>query len=128
MRRLWRESIRGYLGWLVLAVLCMALMAAATTFSAWLMKPVVDEVFIGENRDLLWPLGAAVFATFLVKGLANYTQSMLMSFVGLRIIADTQNRLYAHLASMDLGFFHDNPTGKLISRFTVDINQMRAAV
>ncbi len=128
MRRLWRESIHRYFGWLVLAVLCMALMAAATAFSAWLMEPVVNEVFIGENRDMLWPLGAVVFATFLVKGLANYSQSMLMSFVGLRIIADTQNRLYAHLARMDLGFFHNNPTGKLISRFTVDINQMRSAV
>jgi len=51
-----------------------------------------------------------------------------MSFVGLRIIADNQNRLFAHLTRMDIGFFHDNSTGRLISRFTVDINQMRVAV
>ena len=128
MRRLWRENIRHYSGWIILALFCMALMAIATAFSAWLMEPVVNEVFIGENRDLLWPLGFAVFATFLVKGFANFGQSMLMSYVGLRIIADNQNRLYAHLTRMDLGFFHDHSTGKLISRFTVDINQMRVAV
>ncbi len=128
MLRLWRESIRPYLGWILLAVLCMALMAAATAFSAWLMEPVVNEVFIGENRDILWPLGAVVFLTFLIKGFANYGQSVLMSFVGFRIIADNQNRLFAHLARMDIGFFHNNSTGKLISRFTVDINQMRVAV
>lgn len=128
MRRLWRESIRNYLGLLLLAVICMALMAAATTFSAWLMKPVVDDVFVGENQAMLWPLGMAVFAAFLIKGLANYGQSMLMSFVGLRIIADYQNKLFAHLTRMDLDFFHGHSTGKLISRFTVDINQMRVAV
>jgi subfamily B ATP-binding cassette protein MsbA len=128
MRRLWRENIRHYSGWIILALFCMALMAAATAFSAWLMEPVVNEVFIGENRDLLWPLGFAVFATFLVKGFANFGQSMLMSFVGFRIIADNQNKLYAHLTRMDLSFFHDHSTGKLISRFTVDINQMRVAV
>ncbi len=128
MRRLWRENIRHYSGWIILALFCMALMAAATAFSAWLMEPVVNEVFIGENRDLLWPLGFAVFATFLVKGFANFGQSMLMSFVGFRIIADNQNKLYAHLTRMDLGFFHGHSTGKLISRFTVDINQMRVAV
>jgi len=99
MRRLWRENIRHYSGWIILALFCMALMAAATAFSAWLMEPVVNEVFIGENRDLLWPLGFAVFATFLVKGFANFGQSMLMSFVGFRIIADNQNKLYAHLTS-----------------------------
>ncbi|MEE9317750.1 MAG: ABC transporter ATP-binding protein [Rhodospirillales bacterium] len=128
MRRLWRESISRYYGWLILAVFCMALMAGATAFSAWLMEPIVNEVFIAENQAILWPLGATIFATFLVKGLANFSQSMLMSFVGLRIIADNQNRLYAHLSGMDLGFFNNNSTGKLISRFTVDINQMRVAV
>ena len=128
MRRLWRENIRHYSGWIILALFCMALMAAATAFSAWLMEPVVNEVFIGENRDLLWPLGFAVFATFLVKGFANFGQSVLMSFIGFRIIADNQNKLYAHLTRMDLSFFHDHSTGKLISRFTVDINQMRVAV
>jgi subfamily B ATP-binding cassette protein MsbA len=128
MRRLWRESISPYLGWLLLAVFCMALMAGATAFSAWLMEPVVNEVFIAAKKATLLPLGAAVLATFLIKGLANYSQAMLMSFVGLRIIADTQTRLFAHLSRMDLSFFHENPTGKLISRFTVDINQMRNAV
>ncbi len=128
MLRLWRENIRPYAGWLVLAVFCMALMAGANAFSAWLMKPVVNDVFIDRNEDLLWPIGLTVLATFMVKGLANYGQAVLMSFVGLKIIADTQNRLYAHLARMDLSFFHDNPSGRLISRFTIDINQMRAAV
>ena len=128
MLRLWRESIRPYFVWILLAVLCMSLMAAATTFSAWLMEPVIDEVFIAENSDLLWPLGGAVFFTFFIKGFANYGQSVLMSFVGFRIIADNQNRLFAHLSRMDISFFHNNSTGKLISRFTVDINQMRVAV
>ena len=128
MLRLWRESIRPYFGWILLAVFFMAFMAAATAFSAWLMEPVVNEVFISENRDMLWPLGGAVFLTFLIKGGANYAQSVLMSFVGFRIIADNQNRLFAHLARMDISFFHNNSTGKLISRFTVDINQMRVAV
>jgi len=128
MRRLWRESIRHYFGWLMLALCCMALMAATTAFTAWLMEPVVNEVFIAEKKDILWPLGLLVFVTFTVKGLANFSQSMLMSFVGLRIIADTQNRLFAHLARLELGFFHNNSTGGLISRFMVDINQMRVAV
>jgi subfamily B ATP-binding cassette protein MsbA len=128
MLRLWHESIRPYFSWIMLAVFFMAFMAAATAFSAWLMEPVVNEVFIGENRDMLWPLGGAVFVTFLIKGGASYAQSVLMSFVGFRIIADNQNRLFAHLARMDISFFHNNSTGKLISRFTVDINQMRVAV
>ncbi len=126
--RLLRESVSPYKGWIVLAVACMAVMAVATALSAWLMKPVVNEIFVARNRDLLWPIGGAVLATFLVKGVATYAQATLMSFVGLKIIADSQNRLFAHLSRMDIGFFHGISTGKLISRFTIDINQMRVAV
>ena len=128
MRRLLRESVRPYLGWLALAVVFMVMMAGATALSAWLMKPVVNDVFIGRDPAMLWLIGGAVLATFLVKGLANYAQASLMSFVGLRIVSDNQNRLFARLARMDLQFFHDNATGRLISRFTVDVGLMRAAV
>ncbi|HJO97443.1 MAG TPA: ABC transporter ATP-binding protein [Rhodospirillales bacterium] len=128
MRRLLRESVRRYFGWILLAVACMAIMAAATALSAWLMKPVVNDVFVDRNRDILWLVGGAVLAAFLIKGLANYGQATLMSFVGLKIVADTQNRLFAHLARMDLGFYQGTSSGKLISRFTYDINMMRTAV
>mgnify|MGYP001162650956 FL=1 len=45
MLRLVRESIRPYLIWIILALGCMAIVAAATATSAWLMKPVINEVF-----------------------------------------------------------------------------------
>ena len=128
VRRLVDESLRPYLWHLVLAVLMMAIMAAATAFSAWLMEPVVNEIFVAENRNALGPVAGAVLATFAIKGLANYGQASRMAYVGLRVINDNQNRLFAHLAHMDLDFFQNHPSGGLISRFTIDINQMRVAV
>lgn len=128
MSRLMRESIRPYISWICFALVCMALVAASTATSAWLMKPVINDVFFEKNESLLWIISGAVFATFTIKGIANYGQSILMSYVGQRIITDTQHRLYAHLTCMELGFFHNMPTGNLISRFTIDINMMRVAV
>jgi len=128
MRRLLRDHVLPYRGWFALAVLFMALMAAATAFQAWLMKPVVNKVFVDRDAQFLWLVSGAVVATFLVKGVATYLQAAIMAKVGLGIIADLQNRLYAHLARMDLAFFHESQTGALISRFVNDIAQMRAAV
>ena len=128
MRRLLREYVRPYLGWIASAVFFMIIVSAATGLSAWLMEPIVDDVFVAKNKSTLWLVGGAVLVTFAVKGAANYAQAALISRVGLRIIADAQSRLFAHLGNIDLGFFHANPTGTLISRFTVDIGQMRAVV
>ncbi len=128
MARLIRENVRVYKGWLILAIIFMALVAVATAFSAYLMEPVVNEIFINQQRDMLWVVGGAIVATFLVKGVANYAQTVIMSLVGLKIIADCQNRLFAHLTRMELQFFQQHTTGSLISRFTVDINSIRVAV
>ena len=128
MARLWRECIRGYVRWLLLAVLFMALMAAATAISAWLMKPVVNKIFIARDREMLWIIGGAVLATFVVKGVSSYAQATMMARVGQRIVADMQNRLYRHMTSLDLSFFHNNSTGTLVSRYTNDVGSMRVAV
>ncbi|MEK9672369.1 MAG: ABC transporter transmembrane domain-containing protein [Rhodospirillaceae bacterium] len=128
MRRLFRESIRGYGRWFAAALTCMAVMAGATAMSAWLMEPVVNDIFINRDRTMLMPVAVAVLVVFFVKGIANYGQATLMAYVGLRIVTDNQNRLFDRLSRMDVAFFQDTNTGGLISRFLVDINQMRSAV
>ena len=128
LRRLLRDNVRPYAGRIGVAVVCMALFAGATALNAWLMEPVVNEVFIARRLDVLWLVGFAILASFIIKGLANYGQAVLLAWVGQRIIADNHNRLFAHLSRMDLAFFHANATGRLISRFMIDINRMRSAV
>jgi subfamily B ATP-binding cassette protein MsbA len=50
MRRLIRDSVRPYFGRLGFAVIAMAIMAGATALSAWLMEPVVNDVFIRKDH------------------------------------------------------------------------------
>lgn len=128
IRRIVQDAVAPYFGKIVLALICMALMAAATGGYAYLMDPVINEVFVKKNPAMLVPVGVAVLAAFAVKGFANYGQSVLMSYVGGRILADIQNKLYEHVIRLDIGFFHNTNTGKLITRFTSDITAMRAAV
>lgn len=128
LRRLVREAVAPYGGRLSLAVLCMVAVAATTAALAWLMDPVVNQVFVERREDLLWTVGGAVFAAFAVKGLATYAQTVLMAGVGQSVLMDMQNRLFRHLMTQDLDFFQSQQTGGLISRFTTDIGMMRQAV
>ena len=63
--RLFRESMRGYGGWFLAALVCMGLMAGATALSAWLMEPVVNDIFVNRNEAMLMPVGLAVFAVLM---------------------------------------------------------------
>ena len=126
--RLARDAVAPYAGQFLAAGVCMVLVAISTAALAYLMDPVVNRVFVERNADLLWAVGGAVFACFAVKGVAAYLQTVLMMKAGQTILTDLQNRLFAHVLTMDLAFFAANKTGALISRLTTDINAMRQAV
>jgi ATP-binding cassette, subfamily B, bacterial MsbA len=128
LRRVVRDLVRPYTGRLILAGLCMVLVAGATAASAWLMDPMVNKIFIEKDLSVLWLVAGAVVATFFVKSVATYIQEVLVGYVGQRVVADTQARLYRHLIHLDLGLFQDRHSGTLISHFTFDINAMRNAV
>ncbi|HSV30150.1 MAG TPA: ABC transporter transmembrane domain-containing protein, partial [Candidatus Omnitrophota bacterium] len=128
MRRLTVEGVAPYRGTLVLAAVCMVVSAAATAGYALLMDPVVNRVFTERKPEYLWPLAIAVLATFVIKAVAEYGQGVLMSKVGLKVIADMQKRLFGHLMSLDVAFFHSVPTGKLLTRVVNDTGAMRFAV
>ncbi|VBB68820.1 Lipid A export ATP-binding/permease protein MsbA [invertebrate metagenome] len=128
LRRLLAEAVQPYAERLGAAVLLMGVVAGTTAFTTYLLKPVVDEIFVARDSAMLWPVGGAVLLAFLVKGIADFGQTALMSFVGLRIVANMQRRLFNHLMQMDVPFFARTNTGNLIARFTNDVHLLRAVV
>jgi ATP-binding cassette, subfamily B, bacterial MsbA len=128
VRRLIGEHIRPHIGLLFLAVCLMAVVAATTAALAFLMETILDDVFTARDRSSLYVAAAVVMAVFLLKGMATYGQNVLVSFVGQRILADLQKRMFAHLLRADLAYFHDQSSGGLISRFINDVEKMRGTV
>ena len=106
----------------------MALAAGSTAALAYLMEPVLDEIFLEKDRSLLIVVPVAVIGITLIRGVATYGQAVLMAFVGQRVIADLQSRVFAHILRFDLAFFQDTASGRLVSRLTNDVNMMRNAV
>jgi subfamily B ATP-binding cassette protein MsbA len=125
LRRLVGEFLRPHLGKMLLALLAMALVAGATAANAWLMQPLMDRVFVERDEALLLAIPAAVIVLALVKGFAGYAQSVWMTTVGQRVVADIQLKLFARLMGADLAYYHANPAATLISRFTNDAYLLR---
>lgn len=113
---------------LAAAVLCMLGVATCTAASAYLIKPVLDEIFIEKKVAMLQILPLVVLLIFLVKSLCAWGQGYLMSYVGNRIVADLRQFLYDHLQRLSLSFFDRTPTGILMSRITNDVGQIQSAV
>src|ERR1700722_1540103 len=90
--------------------------AGSTGPGAWLMPPMLARIFVGREASLLVVIAGAALVLAIVKGFADYGDTVLMSRVGQRVITDVQAALYARLIRADLAYFNANASGTLISR------------
>ncbi len=109
---------------LLTGALFALLVAGAGGLIAWLVKPVMDDVFV--NRDLLMlklvPL--ALLGAYVLKGVGTYGGSYLMASVGERVIAQLRRELYAHIQDMPLAFFTSRHSGELRARVVNDVGRI----
>ena len=146
--------IKKYSGRFVAAIFLMAIVGASEGLTALLIVPVFDRLFVdaGSGPILLfrWPFGGhqiylqdflphwlhnvwtvvAVFAIAitLIKGAAEFFGTYFINFVGLSVVRDLRNLLYARVVDQSMAFFGRNPTGKLMSMITNDTDKVQTAV
>ena len=113
---------------LFFAMLCMMVVAAATAASAYLVKPMLDDIFVNKNQSGLLIIPCAAILIFFLKGVATYGQQYWMNYVGEQVIKEFRNALYDHIIDLPLSFFHKEKTGVLMSRITNDVNIVKAMV
>jgi ATP-binding cassette, subfamily B, bacterial MsbA len=125
VRRLAREYIAPYKKRVWLAIGCMMVVAATTAGNAWMVKPMMDKIFVERQQDMLVIIPLVILALTLIKGAASYGESLLMKTTGQRMATDLQMALYRHLLHADVAMFSNTSSGNLISRFTNDIHLVR---
>ena len=122
------EYVKPYWKHLAGAMVCMVFVSAATAGAAYLVKPVLDEIFFKKDLAMLKWIPLAIIGIFIMKGVFDYGQAFLMSYVGQKIIADLREKIYGHIQSLSLSFFTKNPTGTLMSRIMNDVGMVQGAV
>ena len=128
VKRLFRDYIRHHIGLLLLALVFMIIAAAMTAAFAGIIEPIIDQVLVAGETNRIWGLGFAIFLIFFIRGIAGYLDTILMNKMGQLIVARIQNDMFSHFMDLDLKFFHENPSGQLISRIINDVNVLRNAV
>jgi ATP-binding cassette, subfamily B, bacterial MsbA len=113
---------------LVAAFVCSGLVAAFSGAYAWLVKPVLDEIFINKNETLLFALPLALFAVSVLKSAFSYGQNYLMNYVGNQVITDIRQELFGKLIRLPVKYHDANTSGRLVSRVVNDVTLMANAI
>ena len=126
--RIWRDYVRHHKVAILLAIVCMVIVAASAGGQARLIEPALDKVLVTGDERLVWIIPLAFLAISIIKGFGSYGQTVLMNRVGLRVVTTLQSEMFDRIVRADLAYLHGDATGKLISRFTNDVNFLREAV
>jgi ATP-binding cassette, subfamily B, bacterial MsbA len=110
------------------AFVCSAMVAALSGAYAWLVKPVLDEIFINKNEALLLVLPLALFAVAVLKSAFSYGQNYLMNYVGNQVITDIRQELFGRMVRLPVSYHDSNTSGRLVSRVINDVTLMANAV
>jgi len=113
---------------LVLAAVCMIAVAGANGAMALLVKPIMDDIFIAKNREMLLLIPGLAVLVFLLKGLGSYGSEYLMNYIGEKIIRFFRDSLYEKIIDLPIAFIHKEKTGALMSRITNDVNIVKGMV
>lgn len=110
------------------AFVMMGIVAGSTTATAWLMKDIINKVFVAKDSGLLWIIALTVLVVFTVKGAAGYGQEFLLSRAGNRIVADYQRKIFQHTLLQDMRFYGRITSSDLINRMTNAVQSVRTVI
>jgi len=113
---------------LLLAAVCMIVVAGANGAMALLVKPVMDDIFINRNKEMLLLIPGLAILVFFLKGAGSYGSEFLMNFIGEKIIRFFRDALYEKVMDLPIAFIHKEKTGALMSRITNDVNIVKGMV
>ncbi|MCK5509348.1 MAG: ABC transporter ATP-binding protein [Desulfobacterales bacterium] len=113
---------------LFFAMACMMVIALATSATAFLVKPALDDIFLNKDSRMLTLIPVVIIIIYLLRGIGMYGHAYLMNYVGESVIRRLRNSLYDHIQDLPISFFHKEKTGALMSRITNDVGVIKGMV
>jgi subfamily B ATP-binding cassette protein MsbA len=118
VRRLLFEQALGQWKRYAVAFALMAIAAGATALSAYLIGNVINAAYVDKNLPGIIVLALVTAMLFLVKALATYGHTVMLSRIGNRIIALNQRQMFNALINQSVAFFSERHSSEFMARLT----------
>jgi len=79
-------------------------------------------------HNVLNVVAIALVGSTIVKGLCDYGGTYLVNYAGFGTITDLRNHLYETVMRRSSRFFHQNPTGTILSTLINDVDRVQVAL
>ncbi len=113
--------LRPYLRYMALAAFFLMMVSGVNLAILWVIRHLVNAVMVEHSTKALASQMGILLSLFLAMGVLTVGHSLLMAYVGQRVVMDFRIRLFEHLAGLSLDFFAKRRTGEILSRMSNDV-------
>ncbi|GAB6074815.1 ABC transporter ATP-binding protein [Nautilia lithotrophica] len=106
----------------------MIMVSVSSAAVAYLIKPVLDKIFIEKNEQLLYMLPFAIVLVYFIKGLGRYIQTYYVTYIGEDVVRKIRDKFLSYILMFDMDYFKKTHSGELVSRIINDINRIQSAI
>ncbi len=125
-RRLF-SHVLPYKGVFGVALFGMLLVAAGDTAFAWVLKPLMDQGFVGRDADFIRLVPLLLVAIALVRAIGDFVDVYCSNWVSRKVIQDLRQKMFEQLIEAPAEYFDRHSSGSLVSRLTYDVEQVARA-
>ncbi|MGB9712431.1 MAG: ABC transporter ATP-binding protein [Dissulfurimicrobium sp.] len=116
--------IKPYAPRVIAAIIFGLLVSAFDGAIAWLVKPVMDRIFVEHQYKYIFYLPVGIVILYALRGAADFAQSYLMRTAGFRMVRDLRDRFFQNLISLPLSVVTKSSSGDMVSRQMNDVSLM----
>jgi len=77
-----------------------------------------------DDLNALWKLALIFMGIILMGFVLNYALAYLLGYTGQQVIYDLRQEIFSHLQKLSPSYFDRNPTGRLVTRLTNDVEAL----
>lgn len=119
------QFVKPYTGQMLVALLFMILVSAASVSGPYFVKLAIDDGVRANDPVALKKIVLIFFAVSVVQLGVNYLRVRIMSRVGQHVLYDVRTAMFNHLQKLSLGFYNRYSVGRVITRVINDVGTLR---
>ena len=119
------EHTRKYLRQVYLILLGGVLVGICTGAVAYVLRPLLDNLFISKDEQMLYILPLIIVGIYIIKGMGRYMQSYYSAFVATKVANDLRSTLLERIIYLDLHSFQRLNSGQILTKIVADVDKVK---
>ena len=106
----------------------MIIVAISTALFAYMMKPILNNIFVEKDEQMLWIIPLSIIVLFLIRGIFRYLSVYTATSIGIEITTILRSKMFNRAINADYNALEDMTIGDINSNIIQTVLRLRRVI